>query len=638
MNFWSDSVKLKSPTQNESFDFDIETPRGHLFAILNFSPHDYANLNASLQRKLETIVRSFDSVPGFSTDLFLGFLAREINNFLHDLGKQSPGPQLFSSASLCLISGNLLAYFVCGDMNLHILGSGGLHSLRRSGPAWAPSGSEEAGADPHELSVEAQSIELDELGVSNWDAPLTDRMPTVTLNDNEVLLVTSGGAEEMSDEPEFSAMLQGLRLSDPKEICDAVIENRFARLDEGTVLVISGPYGPYVDPLVTDLSKAVDSLAGRVDALAEGRQRISEVPDLMEKTLEAELEQRIYPQIDELKSALTRKANCIDVLELNEILKNLGLVLASKADTTDLLSLQKDILKRGIVTGDNHSPARWGHEDSGLHEEEDTIAVQSAGHMPGHTFFGLKTALLVFVVAIGAAFIGAWLQSRTLRKDPEVWAVKSSGSQIWINRMDQGGQGNVALNLATPLKSQGEQTFSSFSDVKRYVETITASQPSPVQDSQVAQHPQSVESQQPDTLPKVSVNADDLSKPSAQADKLTPRKSAEPNGLSGKKPEMKTPRIAATAASSPASAASLKRDRRVSNNSVATTSQVKVATGDTLEKLAKRYKTTPQELRRLNPRINERGVIQPNQKIMVPASSSSSDSKGRRLALVKSAH
>ena len=104
-------------------------PRGHFFAVLNFVPHDYANLDAILKRKLETIVESFDSVAKFSADLFLGFVAREINNFLHDLGKQSPGPELFSSAVLCFVSGDRLAYFLCGDAKVSILESDRLRSL-----------------------------------------------------------------------------------------------------------------------------------------------------------------------------------------------------------------------------------------------------------------------------------------------------------------------------------------------------------------------------------------------------------------------------------------------------------------------------------------------------------------------------
>ena len=59
MNFSSDSVKHESKTQNEDFSFDLETPRGHFFAVIDFDSHDFANLNATLKGKLENIVNTF---------------------------------------------------------------------------------------------------------------------------------------------------------------------------------------------------------------------------------------------------------------------------------------------------------------------------------------------------------------------------------------------------------------------------------------------------------------------------------------------------------------------------------------------------------------------------------------------------
>jgi LysM repeat protein len=649
MNFWSDSVKLDSPSSSENFYFELETPRGHFFAVLDFAPHDYANLDATLKLKLETILGSFDSVPKFSTDLFLGFLAKEINNFLYDLGNQSDGPQLFCSAALCLISGNRLAYFLCGDIKASILDSRRWHSLMTSLPIGplVP----DCEIESRELSG-PEEIELDELGVGRWNGPLTDQIPVFILKDDDVVLITTGGGEEIFEQAGFSTVLQDLWSSDPKSICDSIIEHSTASLGDMTLLVICGPYDPYVDPVLRDLSMSVESLEARVNALAESGQRIVAAPDLMERTFEAELEQRINPQIDELKDALNRKANSIDVLELNEILKNFGLVLANKADTTELLSLQRDILKLGIDANENLGNGLNGSdgltakengdrflpesrsEDSSPIEDEDTFAGQVAIPIPRQSSSGLKTAVLVFIVAIGAAFIGAWLQSRVLRKNPEVWAVKTSGNQIWINRMDQGGEGNVTLNLAAPLRSRGEQTFSSFADVKRYLDTITGPQTSADQTTVVAQTP-SV--QDPPPPAKLIAKSGEALKQSSHAVRIIPRKSSELNATAGKKPAITTVSKVAANNSSTASDATLKRDRRVSANSSAATAQARVATGDTLDKLARRYKTTSAELRKLNPQINERGVIRAQQKIVVPASSAN-DSKGRRIMLVKQAH
>ena len=652
MNFWSDSVKQDSPNGSENFYFELETPRGHFFAVLDFAPHDYANLDATLKVKLETIVGSFDSVPNFSTELFLGFIAKEINNFLCDLGKQPEVPQLFCSAALCLISGNRLAYFLCGDIKASILDSRRLHSLPPSPAVGLPAPSK--GAELQERPDQAEENGWDELGVRHWNGPLTDSIPTFTLHNDEVVLITTGGGEAVFEQPEFSTVLRNLRLSDPRSICDAVMENSDASLGEMTLLVIGGPYDPYVDPALTNLTNSFESLEARVNALAES-QGMDTAPDLMERTFEAELEQRINPQIDELKDALSRKANSIDVLELNQILKNFGLMLASKADTTELKSLRKDILnlrilKPGIEVNENHADDPNGtsrltaaensgsfsteskQNDSGLFKADDLegFAVPPASQ----SSFGLRTALLVFVVAIGAGFVGAWLQSRVLMKNPEVWAVKTSGNQVWINRMDQGGQGNVSLSLAVPVRSRGEQTFSSFADVKNYLDAILESQASPAQTT-VAAQTQTTQDTPPDA--KLSQKAEESLKESAHVDKIIPRKFPDVRASAVKKPEVKTGNKVAANSSSATSDSSLKRNRRVSTNSTAATTEAKVGKGDTLEKLARRYQTTSAELRKLNPQINERGVVRPQQKILVPAYSPSHDSKGQRL-LVKRAH
>src|SRR6185436_7285199 len=110
MKFSSDSVKLKSKAHNADFSFDLETPRGHFFALLDFGHHDYTNLNATLKGKLETIVGSFVTLSRFSAELLLGFLAKEINNFFHNLGQQASRPGLLATGELCLVNRNRLSY------------------------------------------------------------------------------------------------------------------------------------------------------------------------------------------------------------------------------------------------------------------------------------------------------------------------------------------------------------------------------------------------------------------------------------------------------------------------------------------------------------------------------------------------
>ena len=78
MNFSSDSVKHESKTQNEDFVFDLETPRGHFFAVIDFDSHDFANLNATLKGKLETIVIRLSHCPGSQRTCFSVSLPRKL--------------------------------------------------------------------------------------------------------------------------------------------------------------------------------------------------------------------------------------------------------------------------------------------------------------------------------------------------------------------------------------------------------------------------------------------------------------------------------------------------------------------------------------------------------------------------------
>jgi LysM repeat protein len=649
MNFWSNSAESTSQTQNENFYFYIETPRGHLFVVLEFAAHDYANLDATLERKLETIAGSFDRVPRFSADLFLGFLAREINNFLHDLEKYSRGTELFCSGALCLVSGNRLAYVLCGSTGLKILGSDHSLSLSDNGATVSELEAEGMGGESDDITGgQRLNARLTELGVRHWDGPLTGRVPAFTLRDDDVVLIATRSGEEILADQELSAMMQPLGPTDSKSIGEAL---KSSSQDLGALLVISGPYDQYVDSLPADLSETIGSLEPEVSALRETGQQHALVSEIIERTVEAELDQRINPQIEELKDVLKGKANSIDILELNEILKNLGGVLASKADTAEVLELRRDLLKLGLAsnanvvkgTDDQSDDAKVGMpslgshiNDSDFHGGEASLLARDVERIARHNSFGWRPALLVLSIAIGGAFIGAWLQSRILRKNPEVWAVKTSGNQIWINRMDQGGQGNVTLNIATPVRSRGEQTFSSFADVKQYIDAITVSQPSPDQTTYVPQENQTYENNQADNISQVMTKSANSVKGPAQPAKTTAKK--EQTSVS-REPEINSPQKGAVPSSnSSAAAASLQRNRRVSGSPLATTNLITVGSGDTLNGLARRYKTTPDELRKLNPKIDERGVIQTNQKILLPPPSSPKDSKGRRVMLVKRAH
>src|SRR5882724_11591747 len=256
MKFSSDSIKLRSKAHNEDFCFDLETPRGHFFAVLDFGSHDYANLNATLKGKLETIVGSFVSLSRFSAELFLGFLAKEINNFLHNLGEQSGGPELLASGALCLVSGNRLTYFLCGDVQLNVLNNGRLL------PLFGTAADEPA-------SASSTSTAIERLGAQNQEAPVTDSVQSFTLQDADLILLMTRGLHEVFEGRKLADKVAALGSTDPKLICDVLMKSGVRAQEDRSLVVMSGPYEKYVDPVLADLSKAVAALESRLDALSE---------------------------------------------------------------------------------------------------------------------------------------------------------------------------------------------------------------------------------------------------------------------------------------------------------------------------------------------------------------------------------
>jgi LysM repeat protein len=424
MKFSSHSIKAKSKAHNQDFCFDLETPRGHFFAVLDFGSHDYANLNATLKGKFETIVGSFVSLSRFSAELFLGFLAKEINNFLHNLGEQSGGPELLASGALCLVNGNRLTYFLCGEVQLNVVNNGRLLPLL--GPA--------AGEPSAPTGVD---IGLERLGARNQEAPLTDVVQSFTLQDADLVLLMTRGLHEVFAGRKLAKEIAGLGSTDPKTICDALMKAGASAREDRSLVVMGGPYEKYLDPVLADLSKAVAALEARMDALSEDEQSKS--------STQVQADQRIAQQLEVLQEDLRGKAAKIDLLELEQRLKSLGKDLLQKADITDA--------RKGLQSG---AQPRM---------DEASEAARQPRISP------VMVALLVFGIALIGSLVGGWMQSRDGKGAAEVWSVKTAGNQITISRLD-GEQATVTLDVAQPLNATGEQRFSSFTDAKRYIDTL----------------------------------------------------------------------------------------------------------------------------------------------------------------------
>jgi LysM repeat protein len=549
MNFSSDSVKHESKNQNEDFYFDLETPRGHFFAVVDFDTHDFANLNATLKGKLETIVSSFVSLSRFSADLFLGFLAKEINNFLHNLKEQAGGPQLVASAALCLLSGNRLTYFLCGNVGISI------HNAGRVLPLQA--GESEA------------SKQLEKLGRCFQETPLTEAVQTFTLEDNDVALIMTEGLESAFESQALSSRLGNVDSSDAIAIRDALMQASVAAQDDRTLLVIAGPYERYVDPVLSDLSKAVISLEARLDALANGERPkgvapADDVSSQLDEEVVRRLEGRLIPQIELLKDELRGKVNSIDLLELDEKVKSFDASLAGKADKADVLGLQSELLKLSVAADATPVVAKAAPEQS-----KATDAIEPADYTgpdePKYDWqrsFLLKVAGIVLVIGFASAFVGAWLQSRLMRR---------------------------TANTVAPVAAVPFPTI--------------ATQPSPSRAEQPVSGPTEIVTKPGDSLKKL-----------AEQYSVTEQTIMELNPTVTRWGALQADQKILV----PATAVALTSPPTAATNIAGGTIEVIVGPGDSLNKFAQRYGTTPARIRELNPQITNWPSIQIGQKVLMP--------------------
>ena len=610
MNFAFKSVKDKSHAQDADFCLDIDMPSGHFFALLDFAPHDYANLDASLKSKLETIANSFTSLESFSADLFLGFMAKEINNFVHNLANQSGGPELLCSSALCLVDGKTFSFLLRGDSKINLLKNDGLSPL-----------DEKPNEDQRGL----------QLGVNHLDTPLNGEVQTYTLREADVVLVMSRAAAEAVGAQQFPLDAINLPEADSQLICEALLKLGAADGVDRALVVISGPFERPSDlDEFSELKKSVALLESRLNTQAESQQPTDLPGESLEKTIDERIEQKFGRQIAELKDLLTNKPGTIDFLELDEKVKNLGTLLSEKAESEELRELQKSVLELGLAnkTIANRSSTPVVVSNEALHPSGEAVVDSSSQRRQPISF--AMTALALLLIALGAGFFGGWLSSRLAGVPPETWVVKASGSEISIRREDGRGAGVVNLNATRPLNATGEQKFSSFADVQRYIETITRataalSQTNPTKPSTLSTSDPA--NPAPDDVTEITVKPGDSLKRFAQlynvpAEKLmslnpgikrweliqigqkifVPSESPQPS----ESPEPVSP----TSSAPP--------DQSAFNSPPAGTTEVTVGPGDSLNELARRFNTTAARLKELNPQMNW-PRIQTGQKVMVPA-------------------
>ncbi len=602
MNFTSQSLKPDLKPQNEDFVFERETPRGHFFAVFDFDQHDFANLNTTLEAKLETIIGSFVTLSRFSSELFLGFIAKEINSFLYTLGQHNGGQESLCSAALCLVSGDRLSYFTGGDVRIIIVSHGLMLRLGN-------------------LEADRSGLSVGQLGQPEEESPFADQVQHVTLKQDDAVLIMSGG---LANEFAGQALLDhvsDLRSTDPEIICDTLMEASEASQDDRTLVVIGGPYERDAERISAELSGAAASMEPRV--ITEiGSAKLEDTGELQAVSVEDDRFVEFDERPDDRSAVLANKADQVESPDLHsEVLKPMLAKESEQPGDDDELS--EDSSAR--ATAETFAPL--------LSREGNTkpIIRHSSGFRP------FMWVALLLLVGIAGGFIGGWINASRKPTLAEAWTVKTLGNQIVISRLNGAANASiVTIDTAGPLKSTGEQSFSSFANVKHFIDTITPVEaPIEVEQAeakQVEPEPQKVvqspakpsrpaapkETKPAELVASTAFRQGDSLKTLAQRYKVAPAKLVALNPRISRwslvKPGQRIVVPAGPVTRTVAKTAERPVNRRPAN---ATNRKVTVEEGDTLDRMANRHKLSPARLKELNPQITNWSRIRAGQKVVV---------------------
>jgi LysM repeat protein/serine/threonine protein phosphatase PrpC len=683
LNFSCESVKSEANAWNEDFYFELATTRGHLFIVLDFSSHDYTNLNETLKRRVETIVESFSSLSGLSPQMLLGCIAKEINNCVHDLGHKFGGEELLCTAAICLISHNQLVYLTYGDARINIFTGGQL--LLLNGSRFQVS----TVVNAAQGEAQPSDVPSEQMGKKYLETPLTTRVQSLNLQDEDVVLILTAGLEEgLTPQKRLSELLRA-KPADPKKIGKALITGAAAKRNDRTLVVIGGPYEQPVTPDWNDLQKSVTSLAQQVSGLADNDQRREKYVSLLQNDLnkETKLEQRISQRIDAFKDEIRGKAARIDLLESEERLKRLEAELAGKAETADVLALQRDMLQVRIQTKKptqdsvgTKAPAQESATsvppliktppvrstvDSGTKREHPVVGVRDVPEFVRNRAetegwfraYILSPLGLLMLLAIGVGvLIGVWVSGRANRLEQAAWVVRTSGDQLRISRqLDEGEEESFTVKLAQPFTLNGEQRFSTFAEVQNYVERVKATQAAPPVAAATEQArpttesglavPETSSATTKEAIPRgdtaaiprgdtaaiqrgdtAAIQRGDTIATLAARYRVTQSRLRQLNPGIKRWTEIKAGQRIAVPSSNPVNLPAVAAPSpqapspQAENNSAVGVNEVKVGSGDSLDKLARRYKATPTQLKELNPAITNWLRIKRGQTIFVPSS------------------
>ena len=490
MRHKTDSIPYAGKTQNEDFYLDWTTSKGHLFFVLDFANFFYPNLGLTLQTTLKEIVDGLDKLRGLSTESFLGHLAKELNNFVFTLGRDNCDGKLFCVAAMALFHGDTLYYLTYGDSRINVFTDDKL--LLLNGAKYQ---SRSLISDTKETPPQVRE-NPEQMGRSLFEAPLTDRVRSFALGDNDIVLIYSDGLEENVTPQRRLSELRTLGNSDLEAICDAMMKISDAT-DDRTITVIGGPYKPLGDSLIEQVDKAFEKVFDDIDKRFIDVESICKRQDEITSKLNSSLGylQDNYVPRSEL-SSLTKQLNSDNsagkVASLEARIERLesknGKVKGRAAEGPVVFTLDQSAYDtiREIVSGKTVTESK--QTDSAGSSEPNSLIKNKVEHgksEPEPYFLRLLTnpktiTLSIFILGM----LTLWLFQIFHNKFwPERWIARTEGESLVIRRDDYFSAGPVlSVRLQPPVPNINERA-SSFEELVPLIAKLqqgSASRPEPV--------------------------------------------------------------------------------------------------------------------------------------------------------------
>ncbi len=299
MNIYSDSIPYSQKQQNEDLWLSVRTQQhGHLLMVLDFAAHKVTNAELKFKSEIGQLITSLDKVPGLTDELFLGYVGKDINNYVYEQGQKFSGGHLSCVAAICLLRQNRLIYLTYGDARINVYTDSKL-ILLNGAKYLTPTVIENVEENPLTFNDNPESF-----GRRYLDSPLTERIRSMTVKDSDVILIFSDGLEEATSPQRRLSELHRVNSADPKSIWEALMQASNAAQDDRTLIVITGPYDKFVDPVVGNISQAVSNLREQVNGISEKQGTFNESI----KTINTQLGTTDH-SIKQLQSQLTEKAD-----------------------------------------------------------------------------------------------------------------------------------------------------------------------------------------------------------------------------------------------------------------------------------------------------------------------------------------